>query len=354
MNTQKSYLMDVVAMRLSLIFLLIVYHALCIYTGGWNSPFSPAINIPTYKWLGRLINLNQMEALCFISGLLLGYSAINKSDALSFHSCILKKAKRLLLPCLCFGVISCAMFYDLREPWYNIIWTIINGYGHLWFLPMLFWCFVLIYLIENALSYFEQTPNCIKSKIVLFIALCVTIINPLKHFPLGLGTVCGFFLYFYIGFCIKTKRFSFPATTRTNIVIAIITFAVSFSLFRVVNTYLYGAETFVEKAIGMVMLNLFHTTNALSAIYIMYSFANKKSVLSHLANKPILVTLSGYCYGVYIYQQFILMLLYYYTQLPFVVSAYWLPWIATTITLIVSLGLCHITLKTKLGRFLIG
>lgn len=40
------------------------------------------------------------------------------------------------------------MFYDLQASWYNIIWKLLNGCGHLWFLPMIFWCFVLVYLIE--------------------------------------------------------------------------------------------------------------------------------------------------------------------------------------------------------------
>ena len=104
----------------------------------------------------------------------------------------------------------------------------------------------------------------------------------------------------------------------------------------------------------LILKNICHTTNALSAIYLIYSFANAESVLRFLSDKPILITLSGYCYGVYIYQQFILKIIYYQTQLPFIVNAYWLPWIATLATIVLSLLLCHFTLKTKIGRFLIG
>lgn len=147
MNTQKKFLMDVVAIRLSLIFLLVVYHALCIYTGAWDSPFIPAIDIPIYNWLGTFIHLSQLESMVFISGLLLGYYAYIRPETLSFHSCVVKKAKRILLPCLFFGVIYYVMFYDLQVSWYSIFWKLFNGCGHLWFLPMIFWCFVLVYLI---------------------------------------------------------------------------------------------------------------------------------------------------------------------------------------------------------------
>ena len=149
MNTKKKILMDVVAIRLSLIFLLIVYHALCIYTGAWDSPFNPTIYIPIYDWLGTFIHLSQLESMVFIGGLLLGYYAHIKSDVLSFHYCVIKKAKRILLPCLIFGVFYYVMFYDLQASWNSIIWKLLNGCGHLWFLPMIFWCFVLVYFISN-------------------------------------------------------------------------------------------------------------------------------------------------------------------------------------------------------------
>lgn len=344
--------MDVVAIRLSLIFLLVVYHALCIFTGAWDSPFISAIDIPIYNWLGTLINLSQLEAMVFISGLLLGYYALKKPNALSFNSCVVKKAKRILLPCLLFGIIYYVMFYDLQASWYSIVWKLLNGCGHLWFLPMIFWCFVLVYLIEITPP-IRQISDSKKYKLILFIALCCSVLNPFMFVPLGFGRAFDFFIYFFIGYCIQAKRFSLPNTTRKNILFATIVFSASFLFFMTIQDNIQ-AQTMVEKVMRMVLINSFHTANALSAIYLIYSFANVGSVLRFLSDKPILITLSGYCYGVYVYQQFILQILYYQTQLPFVVNAYWLPWIATVATIVLSLLLCHFTLKTKIGRFLIG
>lgn len=343
--------MDVVAIRLSFIFLLVVYHALCIFTGAWDSPYTPAINISIYNWLGNLIHLSQLEALVVISGLLFGYYALKKPNALSFNSCVVKKAKRILLPCLLFGIIYYVMFYDLQASWYNIIWKLLNGCGHLWFLPMIFWCFVLVYLIEITPPAWQMSDNK-KYKLILFVALCCSVVNPFMFVPLGFGRAFDFFIYFFMGICIQTKRFSLP-TTRKNILFATIVFSASFLFFMIIQDNIQ-AQTMVEKVMRMVLINSFHTANALSAIYLIYSFANAESVLRFLRDNPILITLSGYCYGVYIYQQFILKILYYQTQLPFVVNAYWLPWIATLATIVLSLLLCHFTLKTKIGRFLIG
>ena len=345
--------MDVVAIRLSLIFLLVVYHALCIFTGAWDSPYTPTVSIPSYDWLGTLIHLSQLEAMVFISGLLLGYYASKKSNALTFNSCVVKKAKRILLPCLLFGIIYYVMFYDLQASWYNIIWKLLNGCGHLWFLPMIFWCFVLVYLIKITPPIRQISDNK-KYKLILFVALCFSVVNPFMFVPLGFGRAFDFFIYFFLGYCIQTKRLSLPAVKRSNISIAIMLFAISFLLFMAIRTYVQVGDSIMEKASMQILKNICHTTNALSAIYLIYSFANKQSVLHFLSNKPILITLSGYCYGVYIYQQFILKILYYQTQLPFVVNVYWLPWIATVATLVLSLLLCNFTLKTKIGRFLIG
>lgn len=89
-------------------------------------------------------------------------------------------------------------------------------------------------------------------------------------------------------------------------------------------------------------------------IVFLYSVANKSRVQNYLEQCPKLVILSGYCYGVYIYQQFILKYLYYKTAFASYVSTEAFPWIGFVVALVFSLLLCHLTLKTKFGRYLIG
>lgn len=59
-------------------------------------------------------------------------------------------------------------------------------------------------------------------------------------------------------------------------------------------------------------------------------------------------------YGVHIYQQFTLQILYYKTSLSQFVGLYWLPWIACVITFILVVIFSCLTLRTRLGRFLMG
>lgn len=66
-----------------------------------------------------------------------------------------------------------------------------------------------------------------------------------------------------------------------------------------------------------------------------------------------IVNFSTYSFGVYILQQFVLKYLYYNTELPYIVSAYFLPWISFLISLLVSFLLTYLFRKTNIGRNLI-
>ena len=67
-----------------------------------------------------------------------------------------------------------------------------------------------------------------------------------------------------------------------------------------------------------------------------------------------LIRLGGLCFGVYLLQQFILKGLYNYTNFPTILGCYWLPWVGFVVTLISSVLIAFLMVKTKVGRFLIG
>lgn len=144
----KKYLEDIVLLRLLLIFLLIWNHAFAPYSGHW-SPISNMENITAYKWLVLIVYPMRIQALIFISGYLLGYTSLRKTDCLHFKNCVIKKIKRLILPSIIFSILYCIIFYDINHPINEIAYSIINGAGHMWFLPMLFWCFVGVYIAEK-------------------------------------------------------------------------------------------------------------------------------------------------------------------------------------------------------------
>ena len=345
---KKHYLMDVVLMRLVLITLLIIYHALCIHTGAWQPPFEGFQQIAVYDWLGMLTRNFRLEAMVLISGSLLGYKLLRKPESLTFNICVVKKVKRILLPSILFSILYYIIFFDTNAPLPNILLRIANGCGHLWFLPMIFWCFVITYLIAKFIPPRSEYQN-----LLLIIFVLLAIYNPLGSLPVGLGSVGNFLFYFYAGYLLKLGRLKLPTANSRNIAIATSTFAVVFLAYMIIRQELQPTDI-ISKAVKMLSMNIAHIVMCVTAIFAIYATANKPRVIAYLTARPQLITISGYCYGVYIYQQFILKLLYYKTPMPTVVNEWLLPWIAFGITLVISLLLCHLTLKTRLGRYLIG
>ncbi|WP_294590774.1 acyltransferase [uncultured Phocaeicola sp.] len=345
---KKHYLMDVVLMRLVLITVLILYHAMCIHTGAWKPPIEGFQQIVVYDWIGMLPINFFLEAMVLISGSLLGYKLLLKPESLTFNICVVKKAKRLLLPCFLFSILYYIMFLDTNISLFCIVLHIVNGCGHLWFLPMIFWCFVITYLIAK----FIPSRSELQSLLLVIFAL-MAIYNPLSSLPAGLGSVGNFLFYFYAGYLLKLGHLKLPIANSRNIIIATSTFFVMFLVYMIIRQEIHPTDI-ISKAAKMLSMNIAHMMMCITAIFTIYTTANKPCVIRYLTDRPQLITISGYCYGVYIYQQFILKLLYYRTPMLMLVNKWLLPWIAFVIALVVSLLLCHLTLRTRWGRYLIG
>ena len=90
--------------------------------------------------------------------------------------------------------------------------------------------------------------------------------------------------------------------------------------------------------------------SGVTALYVTVNyFLKRKGALSHY-----IVDFSAYCFGIYIFQQFILKYLYYYTELPHVVPPAILPWIGFAAALTGSYLLTYLMRRTSTGRNLIG
>lgn len=347
-NNNKPMLMDVVLMRLSLIFLLVICHAMCIYTGAFDKPFDSFPDIPLYDWIGMSIPLFQLQSMVFISGLLFGYTLSKHPERLCFRSCVALKAKRVLLPCYIFGVAYWMLFCYTPDADLNAIgggiWMILNGIDHLWFLPMVFWCFVITYVLE-------KNGFCKPWLIWIFIVLATwNLLFRLFKLPLGLGRTPTYYLFFYVGYMLSRGRIKLP---NIKLWIPVILFLVAFCASMFIKNE-FVAETFVERVFLFGLSGFVNIIASVTGVYILYSVANIHSIQNKIDGNKLLIRLSGYCYGVYIFQQFILIILYYKTDMALCINPYILPWLATVVTIVLSLVFTDLALRTKVGRFLIG
>lgn len=342
----KKYLEDVVYLRLILIFLLIWTHAFSPYTGAWQR-IQGVEEIPSYYWIGFFIHYMRMQALVFISGYLLGYTSLRKDDALSARSCVVKKLRRLILPSLVFSVAYFWLLsrHDVSLP--TAVYSIVNGCGHLWFLPMLFWCFLLVFVAEK-----------VKAPPALVVALGVlAALLPVPELPLRLNRTMAFFIYFYMGFglkrgyldCLQPRRTLWPILACLGIYVA----GFFVETWHLAHPLMQGHESFLARAVNICATNLL--TLCMSAAGLLGAYwAIHRWAVGRVKLKNWMIVGSTYCYGVYICQQFILQWLYYHTSLPQAVGAAALPWIAIAITLAFSLLITRLMLQTRAGRYLIG
>ena len=331
MTLQKNNILpEIVIIRLGLIIFLVLDHCFAPFCGIWETLSDEAI--PLYHIIGRFAYSFFLETFVFISGYLLAYSAQRTREALNAGNCIWKKFKRLYIPSLVFSAIYVALFTEtflVNDPknWYYIV----QGAGHMWFLPMLFWCFVFFWAV-NKLK--------ISPIVILFISLFTGFLP--VGLPFRIGYAAYYFFFFYFGYAIRSGFLQFvpKKPSSTLFLSGVVLFFIGFII-----TILYPSSCNIFKISKLIM--------SVCAVIIIYWLSLYYSYKIEFLS-PILIRLSGYCFGVYIVQQFFIIYFYYHTSASLVLNIYLLPWITFVITIIVSLIVTHLMLKTKIGRFLVG
>lgn len=194
----------------------------------------------------------------------------------------------------------------------------------------------------------EKNKLC-KPWLMLVFLVCTTY-NLLFKFPLGLGSVPTYYLFFYVGFMMGSKRIKLP---MVNMWFPTILFLTAFCASMLIKDN-FEATTLFEKCIRFALSGLINIIISVAGVYLLYRIANIPKIQNKIDENRLLIKLSSYCYGVYIFQQFILKFLYYKSDMAQCINPYALPWVATVVTIALSLILTDLSLRTKVGRFLIG
>lgn len=341
----KTRLDEVTLMRTILAILIVFMHSFTCYNGGWPEPVG-FVDVPLYKWMSRFSFAFTLQAFVFISGYLFAFQRITlkrikKGGGISL---IINKLKRLILPSVIFSALYFVLFYEYKGLG-NLLYAIINGCGHMWYLPMLFWCFIGGWMLEQVK---------IGDGWKLAFLLCLNVFW-LKWLPLQLSRAISYVFYFYFGFVVYKQSESIKKRLTPDIVaFSWIAFLVLFFLLRPLRDLLKSSVNYnlFEKISTMAIDNLcllLYAGSGLIAFYLTSVYYTQRHQL-----KSFTVKIASCCFGIYLIQQFVLQLLYYKTLFPIVVGPYWLPWLGFIITIIVSFIISSLLLKTKTGKFLIG
>ena len=163
---------EVSFIRPILIILLILVHCFTVFNHGWE-PFSGFQENKGYMWLSRLSYSFLLETFVFISGYVYAFQVITLQKTYTLAKLVKNKSSRLLLPSIVFSLIYLQLFST--DNFINVSslpelgglgLSIISGIGHLWYLPVLFWCFIFMWILERFLI-----SEKLKFSLLLFISI---------------------------------------------------------------------------------------------------------------------------------------------------------------------------------------
>ena len=349
----KPLLTNIAIIRPILIVLLVFYHAFAIYSGAWE-PIEGFPEISLYWWLDKLSYSFMLEMFVFVSGYVFGYQVRKRCvGILEAKALFWSKFMRLSIPSMVFSFLYLMILKDVTQPLSTSLYDVVNGVGHLWFLPMLFWCFAGTWLIEKL----NLKPLLVLPLLLIF-SLCSFV--PL---PLQMNQTLYYIFFFYFGYILQKNNIMVEHSYKPIYVVSLaILFAI---IFPVLTIYISNSEEFILNGGGisdsliirilrystLKLSKLVYSSIGLAMFFLAIGYADKKSS----GELPCcIVSFGGMCMGIYLLQQFILIIIYNFTSIPCLLGAYCLPWFGFIVTLVISTILVYLIRLTKIGRFLIG
>lgn len=170
----------------------------------------------------------------------------------------------------------------------------------------------------------------------IVIALCLASILPI---PLRINTAFYYIIYFYAGYEALIGHSSLGTSLSSKFIpLFWLFFGIFFVALTICNTYLTNicsSDDLILKAIGLTASNMISKIIGFSGIGALlctsYVYINRKQISGRT------IQLGSYCFGVYLFQQFIIVAIYYYSSLPVFVDAKVLPWFVYVVALLLSI-----------------
>lgn len=196
---------------------------------------------------------------------------------------------------------------------------------------MLFWCFFYTWVVEKL-----NVRKRFKIAIVCFCSLFIILPNYLR-----MSQAFYYLPFFYLGYVVweKKDRIS-PLFNIRNLFILWTLFALLFvTMFYIRDNYLqyiHDVSSTLYRYFDMVCKYSYSIVGTIAFYATAVVITKKYQVGSKI------MKVGGLCFGVYIWQQFILKLLLYKSNFALAVNIYLLPWVIMIIALVLSLFLAKV------------
>ena len=196
---QVYRLSEIDIMRPTIIILLVLMHSFVIFSptaSTWPLP-AGIYEVKLYHWIQELSYSFLLESFTFISGYVYAYAVLYRNKNYSFISLAYNKFKRLIIPSVIFSLLYTPLFYEGNVNCSHFIYDIICGIGHMWYLPMLFMCFLVTWIIQRVR---------INELLKLVLLLLLAVISIRLPSVFRMNTVCYYLFFFYLGYNMYKRR----------------------------------------------------------------------------------------------------------------------------------------------------
>lgn len=202
-------LRQVNTLKTVMMFFVVLYHSLLASCqNGWGGINYPLHGSTFVQYIAAWLNMFHTQTFAFASGYLFYMLRYELGRYRTPQMDIKKRFKRLMVP---FIVVSIFWALPAQLLAYGFSWDIIlKGFilqsapAQLWFLPMLFYLFIIFYLFSD---HFVKLP--VWEILLLYAVLYVGKIWIGKYIPLGLFQISStieYSLYYYLGFIFRRNK----------------------------------------------------------------------------------------------------------------------------------------------------
>ena len=314
---------------------IVIWHCFYCPIGTWGLLPEDATSHFIMKTYSFLIPDADMPLFTFISGYLFYFLYKEKGKYRDFFPFLAGKFKRLLVPFFVFGLLIPITCYNQPTLVDFVCNKMVWGEGaHMWYCAMLFWCFMYAFLLLK-----------LKNKVVtaIFCLFSLTLCCMYELFwtlpfklTLGAGNACYYFVYFFAG----DLAFNYKKEIKEKLVPNRRLLLAGYLLLALVFRYFKPILPFQVILFAIMLL-----------VFVLHFLGNGKLVY----NEKIART-SRMCFGVYIFHHW---LAWNACFCPYLTPIFQQHYILFTVSLTIIVGilsvfLVNLSLKSRIGRFLLA
>lgn len=195
--SKTDRLNDVVIIRSLAIVMVVAFHAYYMMLVPAHFPDSQAMYHDMYYTINCITLQFRMPLFIMISGYLFSHLENDRGKYATFKDLFKNKFKRLIIPFYVFATVFMLTVNDFSwKPYYS--W----GYQHLWFITMLFWCFIL----TRILSFLPFSKNIWFKVFVLVLFFILNLLSRLDISFLAIPNLLRWYFWFYFGYQLYLSR----------------------------------------------------------------------------------------------------------------------------------------------------